>query len=122
MVATFGLSPGWAANSFGGMESADEGFQIQGELDFESGNSDGFENWRRRQKATLEAVRDEWSLPVGLRARVRLRHVVGELVGKLLLVENPTVLDRHLPLKLRMSRVDFISFEIEDWCIEEEEE
>jgi hypothetical protein len=86
---------------------------IQGMLDFESGNPDGIENWRRQREARLEAVRREWSLPVGRRVRVRLRNIDGDFVGMLRLAEEPAAIDRRVPLRLRIDQMDFTVPEIE---------
>jgi hypothetical protein len=84
----------------------DQGETIQGVFDFESGNADGFENWRRQQQARLDAIGREWSVPVGRRVRIRLRNIDGDFEGKLELVEQPVTIDRRLPLRLRVDRVD----------------
>jgi len=70
---------------------------IQGVFDFESGNPDGLANWRNQREAILRAVREEWSLPVGRRVRVRLRNIDGEFVGTLDLVRDPPAIDRRPP-------------------------
>lgn len=89
---------------------------IQGVFDFESGNSNGFQNWRREQERRLEAVRREWGLPVGRRVRLRLRDVDGEFEGKLELVHHPVTCDSRVALHLRIERMDFTSTDVEQ-CI-----
>jgi len=89
---------------------------IQCVFDFESGNSDGFENWRRQQEARLEAIRREWHVPVGRRVRIRLRNIDGDFEGKLELVEHPTAINRRAPLHMRVGRVDVFIPDIEQ-CI-----
>lgn len=89
---------------------------IQGVFDFETGNPDGLANWRNQREALLRAVREEWSLPVGRRVRIRLRNIDGEFVGTLDLVRDPPAIDRRLPLALRVGRVDVAVAEIEQ-CI-----
>lgn len=89
---------------------------IQGVLDFESGNPNGFENWLREQEERLERIRREWSLPVGRNVRVRLCDIDGEFQGKLELVRYPESIDRRNPLQLRIGGVVIPSTEIEQ-CI-----
>ncbi len=88
----------------------------QGTFDFESGNMDGFVNWRRQQEARLEAIRWEWSLPIGRQVTVRLKDIDDDFVGALTLVEQPLSIDRSLPLHLRIGRVEFFSPDIEQ-CV-----
>ncbi len=94
----------------------DETGALQGVFDFETGHADGLENWRRQQEARLEAVRREWSVPVGRRVRLRLRNIDGDFVGTLRLVEQPVTLDRRVPLRLRLDRMDVPIPDIEQ-CI-----
>jgi hypothetical protein len=94
----------------------DEGGSFQGVFDFESGNVDGFENWRCQQEARLDAIRKEWSVPVGRRVRIRLRNIDGDFEGKLELVQHPVTIDRRVPLHLRIDRVDVFVPDIEQ-CI-----
>ena len=89
------------------------GGPVQGVFDFESGNADGYENWRREQAARLEAIRRVWNLPVGRRVRLRLCNIDGEFEGKLELAEHPVTLDRRVPLHLRIGRVDVYMADIE---------
>ena len=88
----------------------------QGTFDFESGNMDGFANWRRQQEARLEAIRWEWSLPISRPVTVRLKDIDDDFVGTLTLVEQPLTIDRRLPLRLRIGRVEFFSPDIEQ-CV-----
>lgn len=94
----------------------EESQTVQGVFDFESGNADGFANWRRQQEALLDAIRREWLLPVGRRVRIRLRNIDSEFEGRLELVEKPTKIDRRQPLHLRVDRVDVFIPDIEQ-CI-----
>lgn len=89
---------------------------VQGVFDFESGNTDGFENWRRQQEARLDVIRKEWCVPVGRRVRIRLRNIDGEFEGKLELVQHPVTIDRRIPLHLRVDRVDVFLTDIEQ-CV-----
>ncbi len=86
---------------------------IQGILDFDTGNQDGFENWRREQEARLDAIRREWGLPVGLRVRIRLRNIDGDFEGTLRLSEPPSRIDRRAPLRLKIDNITFSFVEIE---------
>lgn len=86
---------------------------VQGIFDFESGNADGIENWRREREAFLASVREEWGLPVGRRVRVMLTGIDGELEGLLELARHPAGIDRRIPLDLRVAGAMFSSIEIE---------
>ena len=90
-----------------------EGGPIQGMLDFESGNANGYENWLREQEAHLDAIRREWSVPLGRRVRIQLRDIDQDFEGKLELFAQPDSIDRGVPLQLRIGRVDFASTDIE---------
>ncbi|MDD5706661.1 MAG: hypothetical protein PHR35_12120 [Kiritimatiellae bacterium] len=93
-----------------------EPLQIQGVFDFETGNADGFENWRREVEARLEAIRREWCVPVGRRVRMRLRNFDGDFEGPLELLYPPAAIDRRLPLRLRIERMEVAVADIEQ-CI-----
>jgi hypothetical protein len=93
-----------------------ETWPIQGVFDFESGNANGFENWRREREARMEAIRREWRVPVGRRVRIRLRDIDGEFEGTLNLAQQPVAIDRRVPLRLRIDRMDVSIPEIEQ-CI-----
>jgi hypothetical protein len=93
------------------MDSAAE--SVQGIFDFESGNADGIGNWRREREARLTAIREEWGLPVGRRARVTLAGIDRELEGLLELAGIPRMIDRRQPLELRIAGVRILSTEIE---------
>jgi hypothetical protein len=86
---------------------------IQGIFDFDTGHPDGLANWRRQEEERLNAVREVWALPVGRRVRIRLRDIDGEFVGLLKLLRYPTVLNRRLPLQLRVGTVDVAVEDIE---------
>ena len=81
----------------------DEGFQ--GMLDFESGNTNGFDNWRQQREARLQLIRHEWGVPVGRRVCLKLREFDHEFTGVLRLAEEPTKIDRRLPLLLKIRNV-----------------
>lgn len=89
---------------------------IQGVFDFESGNSNGFENWRKQQEARLSAIRREWCVPVGRKVRIRLRNIDGDFEGKLKLVEHPVTIDKRIPLHLKVDQLDVYLSDIEQ-CI-----
>lgn len=92
---------------------------IQGVFDFESGNPDGFENWRRQQEARLDAIRREWCVPVGRKVRIRLYDIDGEFTGKLQLAEHPVTIDRHAPLHLKVDHIDFFVPDVEQCTVVE---
>ncbi len=91
----------------GGAES------VQGIFDFESGNADGIENWRRERGVLLASIREEWGLPVGRRARVTLAGIDREMEGLLEVAGIPRTIDRKQPLELRIAGVRILSTEIE---------
>lgn len=86
---------------------------IQGMLDFETGNPDGLENWRREQAEFLESIRKEWGLPIGRPVRIRLQNLDQEFEGQLELAARPPRVDRRDPLRLRLERMEFSNHEIE---------
>ena len=92
---------------------------VQGVFDFETGNTDGYANWRREQEAWLEAIRREWAVPVGRNVRLRLHNIDGEFVGKLELASLPVTIDRRVPLRLRVDRVDVHIPDIESCTVVE---
>lgn len=74
-------------------------------LDFESGNTNGFDNWRQQREARLQLIRHEWGVPVGRRVCLKLREFDREFTGVLRLAEEPTKIDRRLPLLLKIRNV-----------------
>jgi hypothetical protein len=90
---------------------------LQGVFDFESGRLDGLENWRREQEARLEEIRKEWGLPVGKKVRIKVSNIAGELEGVLRLAVMPVSVDRRIPLRLRVGRVDLCEGDIESWVV-----
>ncbi len=89
---------------------------VQGVLDFDSGNSNGYENWLRNREEYYDVIRKKWSLPVGRSVRVRLFNIDGEFNGKLHLTRRPQRLDGKGVLHLRVNSVDFFNSDIEQ-CI-----
>jgi len=89
---------------------------VQGLFDFESGNMNGYENWRRHQEERLQAIRNEWGLPVRPRVRLRLKNIDGEFEGVLRLVDQPLTIDSRLPLHLRIDSLDVFPDDIEQ-CV-----
>ena len=77
----------------------------QGLLDFDTGNGNGFDNWRRQRDARLQLIRNEWAVPVGQRVSLKLREFDHEFVGILMVAEEPQAIDRHLPLSLRIHNI-----------------
>ena len=86
---------------------------LQGLLDFDSGNTNGFDNWRQQREERLRTVRSEWRVPVGRRVRLKLREFNQEFTGILMLVEEPLKIDRRLPLLLRIRNNPFTQADIE---------
>ncbi|MCX6873402.1 MAG: hypothetical protein NTW21_06285 [Verrucomicrobia bacterium] len=74
----------------------------QGLFDFDTGNTNGFDNWRRQREARLQSIRREWAVPVGKRVCLKLREFDHEFVGILMLAEEPQKIDRRLPLLLKI--------------------
>jgi hypothetical protein len=89
---------------------------VQGLFDFESGNMNGYQNWRRQQEERLQAIRNEWRLPVRRRVRLRLKNIDGDFEGILRLVDQPMTIDRRLPLHLRIDNLDVSPDDIEQ-CV-----
>ena len=89
---------------------------IQGVFDFESGHMNGYENWRREQELRLQAIRNEWGLPVRKHVRIRLKNIDGEFEGELRLVTQPVTIDRRVPLHLRVDNIDVFPPDIEQ-CV-----
>jgi len=87
----------------------------QGVLDFDSGNTDGFDNWRLQREEHLQLIRSEWGVPVGRRVRLKLREFDHEFTGILMLAEEPTKIDRRLPLSLKIRNIPVGPVDIEHW-------
>jgi len=96
-----------------GQEKMEENEIIQGLLDFESGNTNGIENWHREQEEYIVAIRKEWSLPVEKNVRVKLKDIDYEFEGKLKLAERPTSIDKRIPLHLSVDSIDLFPSDIE---------
>ena len=67
---------------------------MQGIFDFDSGNLNGFENWRQEQDAIIEEIKKEWAVPINQYVRLKLKFSHKEVAGKLLLVEKPIKIDK----------------------------
>ena len=93
---------------------------VQHLFDFESANINGYENWRREQENRLEAIRNEWCLPVRRRVRIRLKDIDGDFEGVLRLVDQPLTIDSRLPLHLRIDNLDVFPDDIEQCVVIEE--
>ncbi len=89
---------------------------VQGELDFDYGNSNGYENWLRSREEYYDVIRRKWSLPVGRSVCVRLFNIDGEFKGRLHLSRQPQRLDGKGVLHLRLGSVDFFNSDIEQ-CV-----
>lgn len=94
----------------------DEEGVIQGVLDFDSGNLNGYENWMRSREEYYDLIRKKWSLPVGRTVRIRMFNIDGEFEGKLQLVQQPDRIDGKGILHLRVNSVDFFNSDIEQ-CV-----
>ncbi|MEI7909732.1 MAG: hypothetical protein WCK77_08875 [Verrucomicrobiota bacterium] len=77
----------------------------QGLLDFDAGNTNGFDNWRQQREARLLLIRREWGVPVGRRVCLKLREFDHEFTGILMLAEEPPKIDRRLPLLLKIRNI-----------------
>ena len=89
---------------------------IQGVFDFESGEMDGYVNWRREQEQRLQAMCTEWGLPFRKRVRIRLKNIEGEFEGELRIVKQPVTIDRRVPLHLSVDNIDVYPPDIEQ-CV-----
>jgi hypothetical protein len=89
---------------------------VQGLSDFDSGNINGYQNWRRQQEERLQAIRNEWRLPVRRRLRLRPKNIDGDFQGGLRLVHQPITIDSRLPLHLRIHKLDVFPDDIEQ-CV-----
>jgi hypothetical protein len=90
---------------------------IQCIFDFETGNQDGLENWRREREAMDRRIRDVWKVPLGRAVRMTLRNVPGSFEGKLTVAQQPNEFNRHIPLQLKLGRMVFAHQEIESCSI-----
>jgi hypothetical protein len=103
------------------------------ELDFNSGNDDGYENWRQAEQDRIKAIASEWSVPINKIVRLKLYNVPKEMKGSLTLLEYPSKIKRKTgPLKLRLNlnaidfelnsprgnHIEITSDDIEKWHIE----
>ena len=86
---------------------------VQGIFDFDTGHANGFANWEREQQHRVQAIKEEWALPIGRRVRLGLKNIDGEFEGKLELAEFPVSIDRRVPLRLRIAGVEGWSPDIE---------
>jgi len=91
----------------------DEG--SQGVLDFNAGNTHGFDNWRLQREERLQLIRGEWGVPVGRRVRLKLREFDSEFTGILMLADEPPTIDRRLPLSLKIRNIPVGPSDIEHW-------
>jgi len=87
----------------------------QGVLDFNSGNTRGFDNWHQQREERLQLIRREWGVPVGRRVRLKLREFDHEFTGILMLAEEPSKIDRRLPLLLKIRNIPVGPADIEHW-------
>ena len=90
---------------------------VQGLFDFESGNMNGYQNWRPQQEERLQAIRNEWPLTVRRRVRLRLKNIDGDFERVLRLVDQPITIDSRLSLHLRIDNLDVFPDDIEQCVI-----
>ena len=89
---------------------------VQGLFDFESGNMNGYDNWRPQHEERLQPIRNEWHLPVRRPVRGRLKNIDGDFERVLRLVDQPLTIDSRLPLHLRIDNPDVLPDDIEQ-CV-----
>ena len=89
----------------------------QGLLDFDSGNTNGFDNWREQREERLQLIRSEWGVPVGQRVRIKLREFDHDFTGILMLAEEPLKIDRRLPLLLKIRNLAIGPGDIEHYSL-----
>ncbi len=89
----------------------------QGIFNFETGNTNGIENFRKEQGAIKEKIRQEWSLPLGKPVRIRLFGFDETIEGVLKLVRNPTVINHKHPVQLHINKTEFLSTDIEQCTV-----
>ena len=82
------------------------------ELDFSSGNGDGYEQWRKEEQDKIKAIAKEWSVPLNKIVRLKIRNIPKEMKGSLTLLEYPQKIKRDTgPLKLRLN-LNAVDFEL----------
>ena len=98
---------------------------FKSELNFNSGEENGYKNWQNENKEKLQKISDCWGYPLFKKVRIKLNFLPSEIQGFLVLLEFPPKLDRRKSLKLRLNFsgndldlgektfVDFESFDIE---------
>jgi len=90
---------------------------IQSIFDFDTGNQDGLENWRREREAMDRKIRDVWKVPLGRTVRITLRNVPGSFEGKLTVAQQPKEFSRQISLQLKLGSMVFAHQEIESCSI-----
>jgi len=90
--------------------------QIQGIFDFESGNSNGINNWYQQQDAIKEKIRQKWGLPLEKNVLIKLYGIDENFSGRLKLTRTPIKISRKEPIQLRIGDTEFLSTDIEQ-CI-----
>ena len=98
---------------------------FKSELNFNSGEENGYKNWQNENKEKLQKISDCWGYPLFKRVRIKLNFLPSEIQGFLVLLEFPPRMDRRKSLKLRLNFsgndldfgekpfIDFESFDIE---------
>ena len=98
---------------------------FKSELNFNSGEENGYKNWQNENKEKLQKISDCWGYPLFKKVRIKLNFLPSEIQGFLVLLEFPPRMDRRKSLKLRLNFsgndldfgekpfIDFESFDIE---------
>ncbi len=86
---------------------------IQGILDFNNGNPNGYENFLLERKRLKESIRQEWSVPLDKTVRIRLYGFDEDIEGKLETAGYPTKISKKNPLPLKVGKIEFLSTDIE---------
>ena len=104
--------------------------QFKDELDFDSGDEKGFDNWRNENREKIREISDEWGIQLFRKVKIKLRFIPSEITGFLILLDIPVKLDRRNPLRLRLNysgndfdlgentSIDFLSTDIESSRLE----
>ncbi len=100
------------------------------ELDFDSGDENGFDNWRNENREKIRKISDEWGVQLFRKVRIKLSFLPSEISGFLILLDIPSGLNRRNPLRLRLNysgkdfdlgentSIDFLSTDIESSRLE----
>ena len=90
---------------------------IQGILDFDNGNLNGYENLQREKATFKEKVRQEWSVPLEKTVRIKLKGIDEDFEGTLKLVRNPVTINHKKPIQLKIGKTEFLSTDIKQCTV-----